>query len=351
MNGRGGRIPRIKNQVAISAILRNKFAMTDRLRLSLGLLCCLTCHFTSTPAIAAEADQDKTVRVVYLVSKDRKVRTNYLQAVEHAIRELRGWYAGHLNGSTFKLHNPVVEVADSSQTADWFYSHPNGDNQDDWGFNNALAEASRLLGARYNDPHYIWVVYSDGPGNKGRGGSGVTCLPEDDLLGLIGQHPTQKDPARWVGGLGHELGHAFGLPHPADTERDADAIMWAGFYGKYPGQAYLTEQDKKILLRSPFFFTPDGKTVASTESFSEKFRYEGGCFGKLAKNGSLEWKEWKTGSGEFYYFEEIKREGEMIWLKDSSRNFLIQLPVKGGASTFSGDGGRTWQMLYEVQKD
>jgi hypothetical protein len=322
-----------------------------KLNLCLSLLWWLTCSFTSTVTIAAEMDQDKTVRVVYLVSKDREVRTNYLQAVEQAIRELQGWYGRQLKGPTFKLHNPVVEVARSSQAAAWFYSHPNGENRDDWGFNNALAEANRLLGARYNDPHYIWVIYSDGPGDKGRGGSGVTCLPEDDLLGLIGQHPTQKDPARWVGGLGHELGHAFGLPHPADTERDADAIMWAGFYGKYPHQAYLTEQDKKILLRSPFFFTPDGKPVAGNERFTEKFRYDGGSFGKLAKNGPPEWKEWKTESGEAFYFDETKREGGMIWLKDSSRNFLIQLPIKGGASKISGDGGRTWQNLYKVRKD
>jgi hypothetical protein len=59
-----------------------------------------------------------------------------------------------------------------------------------------------LLKARHDDLHYIWVIYSDGPGNKGRGGSGVTCLLEDDLLGLIGKHPTQKDAPRWVGGLG-----------------------------------------------------------------------------------------------------------------------------------------------------
>jgi hypothetical protein len=301
--------------------------------------------------VAAEVDQDKTVRVVYLVSADREVQTNYLQAVERAIRELQGWYAQQLNGPTFKLHNPAVEVAHSSQAAAWFYSHPNGNNQDDWGFNNALAEAGRLLGTRYNDARYIWVVYSDGPGNKGRGGSGVTCLPEDDLLGLIGKHPTQKEPARWVGGLGHELGHAFGLPHPADTARDADAIMWAGFYGKYPNKAYLTAQDKKLLLRSPFFFTPDGKPVAGKESFTEKFRYEGGCFGKLASARQPQWKEWKTESGELFYFEEIKRDGEMIWLKDASRNLLIQLPVKGGALTISGDGGQNWQKLYDVRKE
>jgi hypothetical protein len=71
---------------------------------------------------------------------------------------------------------------------------------------------------------------------------------------LIGAHPTQKDPQRWIGGLGHELGHAFGLPHPPDTVRDADAIMWAGFYGKYPKGCYLTEPDKQMLRHSAFFF-------------------------------------------------------------------------------------------------
>lgn len=324
--------------------------MNNRLRVTTGFLYFLA--FILVPMLvvsAVEVDQDKTVRVVYLVSKDRQIQTNYLAAVENAIRELRGWYARQLNGPTFKLHNPIVEVAHSSQPADWFYSHPNGENQDDWGFNNTLAEASRLLKARYNDPNYIWVIYSDGPGNKGRGGSGVTCLPEDDLLGLVGKHPTQKDPPRWVGGLGHELGHAFGLPHPADTERDADAIMWAGFYGKYPDKAYLTPQDKKILLRSPFFFTPDGKPVAGKETFTEKFAYAGGYFGKLA--GEPEWKEWKTESIDAFYFEETKRDSDTIWLKDPSRNLLIQLPVKGGASKISSDAGQTWHKLYDVQKE
>jgi hypothetical protein len=300
---------------------------------------------------AAAVDQDKTVRVVYLVSKDREVRIDYQRAIEGAIRELRGWYSRQLNGPTFKLHDPMVEVAHSSQPADWFYSHPNGGNRDDWGYNNALAEASRLLGTRCDDPNYIWVIYSDGPGNKGRGGSGVTCLPEDDLLGLIGKHPTQKDPLRWVGGLGHELGHAFGLPHPTDTERDADAIMWAGFYGKYPEKAYLTDQDKRILLRSPFFFDGTGNPVLGKETFTEQYRYEGGRFGRLASAGQAQWKEWKTESTASYYFDEIKRDGEMIWLKDAGRNITIQLPTKGGASMFSSDGGTNWQKLYEVRKD
>src|SRR5690606_18165694 len=119
---------------------------------------------------------------------------------------------------------------------------------DDRQFNNTLAEARKLCGTRWNDPSFTWVIYSDSPGHSGRGGNGITCLPEDDLLGLIGKHPTQKDKRRWIAGLGHELGHAFGLPHPADTTKHADALMWAGIYGKYPDKAYLTDQDKAILM-------------------------------------------------------------------------------------------------------
>lgn len=204
-------------------------------------------------ASSAQIAQPKTVRVIYLVSRDRQMQTNYVQALEQAIREVQGWYREQLSGRTFRLHSPVVEVAHSSQPADWFYTHPNGGNKDDWGFNNTLSEAARLLGAHYNDANYVWVIYSDGPGNKGRGMTGVACLPEDDLLGLVGRHPTQKNPARWIYGLGHELGHAFGLPHPADTIRDKNALMWAGFYQEHPEKSYLTEGDKAILFHSPFF--------------------------------------------------------------------------------------------------
>jgi hypothetical protein len=91
--------------------------MANRLCLGLWILCCLSILAQSEPATV---DQDKTVRIVYLVSKDREVRNDYQQAIEGAIRELQGWYARQLSGPTFKLHNPVVEVAHSSQPADWF---------------------------------------------------------------------------------------------------------------------------------------------------------------------------------------------------------------------------------------
>jgi hypothetical protein len=246
----------------------------------------------------------QSVRIVYLVSADRSVREDFRKGIETAAKDLQAWYAEQLGGPTFRLNDPVVEVAKSDKDAKWFYSHPNGDDKDDWGFNNGVAEARRLVGARHGDPQYVWVIYSDGPGNQGQGGDGVAVLPEDDLLGLVGQHPTRKDVKRWIAGLGHELGHAFGLAHPRDPQKDADAIMCMGVYGKYPDKTYLTEEDKEVLIRSPFFFRPSGEPVVKPAQAAEKYDYDGGSFTRYTANGKSEWVEPKAdGSAEFRFVE------------------------------------------------
>ena len=176
----------------------------------------------------------------------------YVDVIEDAARDIRGWYAKQLGGPTFHLADPIVEVLHSDKRAAWFTTHPNGNDEASWGFCNTLDEMRRLRDVRPIRDNSIWVVYSDGPGNKGRAIPGFAYLPEDDLLGLVGKHPTQKDPVRWVAGMGHELGHALGLPHPRDTKKHYDALMWAGFYGKYPDRWYLTDEDKAILAKNPF---------------------------------------------------------------------------------------------------
>jgi len=308
------------------------------------------CVQLAVSAGAIAKPRPKSVRIVYLVSADRLVREDFRKGIETAAKDLQAWYARQLGGPTFRLDDPVVEVVKSDKDARWFYSHPNGNNKDDWGFNNGLAEARRLVGARHGDPQYVWVIYSDGPGNKGRGGGGVTVLPEDDLLGLVGQHPTQKDVRRWIAGLGHELGHAFGLAHPRDTRKDADAIMWTGMYGKYPDTTYFTDEDKGILTKSPFFFHADGEPVAKPAQIAEKYVYKGGSFTRYAANGKPEWVESKADGGSPFRFVETGRDKQWIRLFDASRNMVLRLPVGGGTCSWSTDDGKTWNALYHVDK-
>jgi hypothetical protein len=308
------------------------------------------CAWMAIGDAAVAKSRPKSVRIVYLVSSDRTVREDFRKGIETAAKDLQVWYGKQLGGPTFRLNDPTVEVVISNKAAKWFYGHPNGDNKDDWGFNNGLAEARRLVGARQGDPEYVWVIYSDGPGNKGRGGGGVTVLPEDDLLGLVGQHPEQKNVKRWIAGLGHELGHAFGLPHPRDTQKDADAIMWTGIYGKYPDKTYLTEEDKGILMKSPFFFESNGEPVVKPAQVVERYAYHGGSFAKYVREGKPEWVESKSDGGTEFRFVESGRDTKWIRLFDSSRDMLLRLPVGGGTCSWSTDNGKTWNALYRVEE-
>lgn len=193
------------------------------------------------------------------------------------------------------------------------------------------------MGAKFNDENYTWVIYSDGPGNKGRGGSSISVMPEDDLKGLVGKHPTQPNIYRWYGGLAHELGHAFGLNHPANPERHPMAIMWTGIYGYYPEQAYFTEQDKIILKNSSFFI--NDKII--------EFKYQEGRFEGSDKVNS-DWFEYKGNNDIKYYFKLQAISDNHLIIKSNDRDLLLKFPLNKGKSYISIDKGRTWQNWWRL---
>ena len=210
------------------------------------------------------------VRVVYLVPADRIVNDEYIHRLKAAVEHLQIWTRNEMgDGTTFSLSKRPVEVIQTSQVAAWYSTNPAGEFPL-WFWNNALADAFALTGGSFFDPNNTWAFYIDADPDCGQavgGTSGVALLPANDLRGLagetnippcFGQLPDTAGVCRWVGGLGHELGHAFGLPHPLACEDSdsnsvcpSDTLLWLG-YITYP-QTFLLPEDKETLAQSPFF--------------------------------------------------------------------------------------------------
>lgn len=202
------------------------------------------------------------VRAVYLVPSDRTVNPQYQAGVANALLDLQDWYATQLGGITFRLPDTVVQTVVTPHASSYYATNPAGGFATDF-FYNVVNEGFSLTGGLFNDPLHRWLYYVDADILPGQGGGaalfGVAELPGADLRGLVGLESTPI--SRWIGGLGHELGHTFGLPHPSTCEPvntpqcPEQALMWLG-YLTYP-DAFLLPEDKQLLLASPFFGNAD----------------------------------------------------------------------------------------------
>jgi hypothetical protein len=207
------------------------------------------------------------VRGIYIVPSDKQEKDIYATRIEQALRGLQAWYRDQLgNGRTFVLASPPVGVVHTNHDVRWYQS----DGTRDGYYNHGLADA------RAADPTWsqeTLVVYVDADivcGQSGAGTLGAAVMPSNDLRGLNSEPLVQICPTdstvdvgfcRWVGGAGHELGHAFGLNHPAGCDNGGgcpqEPIMGLG-YVTYPTVAALTDADKATLNASRFFvpFSP-----------------------------------------------------------------------------------------------
>jgi hypothetical protein len=224
------------------------------------------------PRASAGEDQQRVVRLIYLIPSDKSSRQDYAIKMENAIRHLQIWYRNELgNSKSFSLHTPTGEAYNTTHPASWYQTNRVGSDRRLWFWNNVVADGFSLTGGRFDDLGNRWIFYIDADPACGQIGgaaaAGVAVLPANDLRGLTGQQnipgcanepPDPFGVCRWVGGLGHELGHTFGLPHPRECEDNdpntacpSDALMWTGF-ATYPA-AFLLPADKDTLNRSPFF--------------------------------------------------------------------------------------------------
>jgi hypothetical protein len=188
--------------------------------------------------------------MVYLLPSDVAYDPRVALGMDRAIRHLQIWYQNQLaDGRTFSINFPAITVLHSSHPASYFATSS---------WTRATDEVFAALGGRFYDQSAVWNIYlpvvTDGQG----GSASVALLGENDVLGISGEDTGGFTIARWVGGLGHEMGHAFGLPHPPGCEEgvvseDCSSLMYLG-YLDYP-ETFLTAAEKEQLNASPFYAT------------------------------------------------------------------------------------------------
>ncbi len=210
------------------------------------ILAVLTTH-------AATASPTSRVHFIYLIPSDKNHKLVYEEGIRNAATSIQRYFNSELDGHTFQLDNVIVTPVFSEHDSAWFAT-------DMWG--KAINEA----GAEFFDPENAYIIYLDADpacGEVTGGTSGIALMPANDLRGLAGEayqpvcdeQPTSESLNRWIGGAGHEIGHALGLPHPPGCEEglpecDTNALMWFGFI-TWPN-TYLTEADKTILRNSSY---------------------------------------------------------------------------------------------------
>ena len=210
-----------------------------------------------------------TVHAIYAVPADRAYEPRHAIAIGDAIEDVLGWYREEA-GVAFAVANTSPQVC--------YLAHKANRYAGEGGWYGVVDDVQHCAPVAWLTQWETWVIYADvDPPDcedeqayeLGRGGAGIVIVSSGDLHGIsIADSDTYAPcdlPARnrdgWVGGLAHELGHAFGLPHPigCDTGEDCDddksgnSLMWTGYFYDYP-DTYLLDSDKAYLRE--FFMNP-----------------------------------------------------------------------------------------------
>jgi len=206
------------------------------------------------------ADPDSAhprLKVVYLVLSDVTPQAEFSEGARRSMVAAQRWYFDELkSGVTFALADPVVEPVRTRHPEGWYSLAGRGrDREALW--RTAMEEAFAMTGGAYYDSRYIWVCFLDAdlPEIPPQGGGGVALLLRQDILNQVGLQPS----CLTMGAIAHELGHAFGLPHPpdcdshkkSDGEPECASISYLGSY-HFP-YARFQPEEREQLLRNPAF--------------------------------------------------------------------------------------------------
>jgi hypothetical protein len=189
--------------------------------------------------------------VGYLITPtDKTFNPDYYRAARSTLIDLQGWYKNQMgNNKTFKLNPVVLDTLTGLHNSSWFNSN-NGDSLYNgtvaYGFYNSKYELKQLLGSKFDTVHNVYFIFVPADFPDETVPRGVAAEGIQNLEGLASSYP-----GSWRGGVGHALGHAFGLTEVAVANKDG--IMSEGFL-KYPA-CVLKPAEIDSLNASPFFQT------------------------------------------------------------------------------------------------
>lgn len=236
---------------------------------------------STTQSLAFTSDRTYNLNVVYFIPSDYDTLTNYRTKLSEVMNYVQEWYKDEMtrNGYTNKTFGLMKDGSEVKiQVVRGALTSASYDKNSATTIKNEINAYFSANPGSSSSTHTLVLtppvaVNPDGSVNEGRPyyGSGQWCF----AIYYEGMHMEHEGEAgvpgdKWtlyVGGLAHELGHAFNLPHDkqtvSETTASGKALMYLGNYtlGKTP--TTLTPADAAILNRVSVFNTDAGSYYGS----------------------------------------------------------------------------------------
>lgn len=228
--------------------------------------------FTSQDAAAALQDKSYKVKIVYFYPADYKYDQRYVNAIDPFVKDIQKWYADQLGGTAFYT-DPVVVIKGQKNTADYGAAQPTwADVESELGVqcgggNKTVTLIFLARPLQWGNGRSCGPWYSGGTNNGDVTVSETTF--DAQIVGIVtGTCPNGYLLGDWrcsvtaaKGGIAHELGHAFTLPHPLSCDVTAYAycnntVMWSWWLEGRPtlGLLDLNFAPEKQTLNSSAWF-------------------------------------------------------------------------------------------------
>lgn len=249
-----------------------------------------TLLLTAGLAGLAAAARQPAANVVYFIPSDLRASENYHARLNAVLRAMQKFYDGELarHGSAARLRLQTDPARpDQIRIFTVHGKEPHTGYPRQGGGMKAHKEVEAYFAANpglKSAPQTLVLMPCEGEEYGPYYGWGKYCFAIDfselDVRYLGAKNPKGKKFAKYFGGMAHEFGHAFGLPHNHATRSDekarGTALMGHGNYTLGDSPTFLTPASAKILEVCDVFradpkpATPSRHILRETQATFEK---------------------------------------------------------------------------------